>query len=117
MARTERINLLVSPKEKASYEKRARALKIGVSELVRRAVDTYAPGEEDVQALADELAAVVDATDARVDQAMGSLETLKAFLDSRAELRVAARAAIEAQGAVWPFTAIDSDRNGRDSPS
>ena len=117
MARTERINLLVSPKEKASYEKRARALKIGVSELVRRAVDTYAPGDDDVQALADELAAVVDATDARVDQAMASLDSLKAFLDSRDDLRMAARASIDAQGAAWPFARTDSGRPGRGDAS
>lgn len=113
MARTERINLLVSAREKASYEKRARALNIGVSELVRRAVDSYAPGEDEVQALAEELAAVVDATDARVDQAVASLEAMRTFFDARGALRAEARAALEAQGAVWPFPVTESDGSDR----
>ena len=103
--RSERVNLLVTPEEKASIEARAAALNISTSEMVRRAVASYDPEfeESELQVLADELSSVVAATEESLDTALSQLDALGAFLADKASLRRAARAELEADGIVWPF--------------
>jgi uncharacterized protein (DUF1778 family) len=47
MAATERIPLLVTPKQKAAFTKKAKASKLTVNEFVRRAAEVYNPGDDD----------------------------------------------------------------------
>jgi hypothetical protein len=103
--RTERVNLLVTPEEKAALEAKAAALNLSTSEMVRRAVASYDPelDESELQALADELSSVVAATEESLDTALRQLDALGAFLADKASLRTAARAELEADGVVWPF--------------
>jgi hypothetical protein len=103
--RSERVNLLVTPEEKAAIERRAAACNLSTSELVRRAVASYDPefDESELQALADELSSVVAATEESLDAALRKFDALGAFLADKASLRQAARAELEAEGLEWPF--------------
>ncbi|TDI46185.1 MAG: ribbon-helix-helix protein, CopG family [Acidobacteria bacterium] len=103
--RSERINLLVTPEEKAAIEAQAAALNLSTSDMMRRAVASYDPefDESELQALADELSLVVAATEESLDTALRQFDALGAFLADKASLRRAARAAHEAEGVVWPF--------------
>jgi hypothetical protein len=103
--RSERVNLLVTPEEKAALEARAAALNISTSEMVRRAVASYDPdfGESDLRLIAEELSAVVAATEKSLDAALRQLDELGAFQADKASLRRAARAELETDGVVWPF--------------
>jgi uncharacterized protein (DUF1778 family) len=47
MAATERIPLLVTPKQKALLVKKAKASKLTVNEFVRRAAEVYNPSDDD----------------------------------------------------------------------
>jgi hypothetical protein len=47
MAATERIPLLVTPTQKALFNKRAKASKLTVNEFVRRAAEAYDPSADD----------------------------------------------------------------------
>ena len=56
--KTERMTILVTPKEKAAILARAQGLGLSAGEMVRRAVESYKAAEEDeivLNALADEL--------------------------------------------------------------
>ena len=100
--RSERVNLLVTPEEKAAIEAQAAALNLSTSEMVRRAVASYDPefDESELQALADELSLVVAATEESLDTALRQFDALGAFLADKASLRRAARAELEAEGVV-----------------
>lgn len=85
---TERLTILLTPQAKSSIEQRAKALGMTSSELARRALEAYDPArdEETLQRLADELAAVVDQTEARVDAALDALAAMRrelAAMDQR----------------------------------
>lgn len=103
--KSERINLLVTPEEKAAIEARAAALNLSTSEMVRRAVASYDPesDEAELQALADGLRSVARATEQKVDAALRQLDQLETVLADTASLRRAARAELKAEGVVWPF--------------
>ena len=103
--KSERVNLLVSPEEKAAIEARAAALNLSTSEMVRRAVASYDPefDESELQVVADELSSVVSATEESLDTALRQLDVLGAFLADKTSLRRAVRAELEADGVVWPF--------------
>lgn len=103
--KSERINLLVTPEEKAAMEARAAALNLSTSEMVRRAVASYdtVSDEAEFQALADELRAVATATENALDTALAQLDMLEVSLADKESLRRAARAELEAEGVVWPF--------------
>ena len=103
--RSERVNLLVTPEEKAAIEAQAAALNLSTSEMVRRAVASYDPefGESELEVLADELSSVVAATEESLDKALRQFDALGAFLADKTSLRRAARAELEADGVVWPF--------------
>ena len=103
--KSERINLLVTPEEKASIEARAAALNLSTSEMVRRAVASYDPeiDEGELQALADELRAVAAATDENVNAAIAKLESLEVFLADKTSFKQTMRAELEAERLVWPF--------------
>ena len=108
--KSERINLLVTPEEKAAIEARAAALNLSTSEMVRRAIDSFDPEFDDVelQALAEELRAVVAATEERVDAALRELDRLETFLADKASLKRAVVAELEAEGTDWPFAGISA---------
>ncbi len=103
--RSEHINLLVTPEEKAAIAAQAAALNLSTSDMMRRAVASYDPefDESELQALADELSLVVAATEESLDSALREFDALRAFLANKASLRQAARAELEADGVVWPF--------------
>jgi hypothetical protein len=82
------LTILLTPQAKSSIEQRAKALGMTSSELARRALEAYDPArdEETLQRLADELAAVVDQTEARVDAALDALAAMRrelAAMDQR----------------------------------
>ena len=103
--KSERINLLVTPEEKAAIEARAAALEISTSEMVRRAVASYDPELDapELQALADELRRVAEVTESRVDAALAELEGFEAALANKASLKRSVLAELEAEGLTWPF--------------
>ena len=105
MPKTVRINLLVSPQEKADLDARAKRAKLTTSELVRRAVVAYDPDVdmEALQTLAQELAAVVERTEMKLDDNLAAIAQLRRQLADKAALKAAARAELEASGQVWPF--------------
>lgn len=75
--KTERLTLLVSPGDKAAIAARAAALKMSVSELVRRATLGYDPEEE---AAREELEALLPA----FNSAVANIETnINAILESQ----------------------------------
>ncbi len=105
MSKTIRINLLVSPQEKADLDARAKRAKLTTSELVRRAVAAYDPevDMDALQTLAQELAAVVERTEKKLDDNLAAIAELRGKLADEAALKAAARAELEAKGQVWPF--------------
>ncbi len=108
MARTVRLNLLVSPEEKDDIEQRARRAHVTTSELVRRAVVAYEPDEDkdELRALADELALAARRMEGRLDDALVRMAAYDEAMADKDGMRSAARAEIEASGAVWPFAPI-----------
>ena len=103
--KTERLNLLVSPDEKAEIEAKAELMDLTVSEYVRRA----ALSEEDpadaalVTALADEVGAMAERLDRKLDATLERLAAARARMDDREALRERALREIEAHGLAWPF--------------
>jgi hypothetical protein len=81
LMRSERLTILLTPATKAAIEARARALGITSSELARRAVEAYDPSRNDeaLQILADELAVVVEQTEAKVDAALAELQAMREY--------------------------------------
>ncbi|MDO9371196.1 MAG: hypothetical protein Q7U07_01185 [Gammaproteobacteria bacterium] len=55
--KTERMVILVTPEQKRAITQRAKTLKLSTGEIVRRAMESYRPGNDDalLNALADEL--------------------------------------------------------------
>ncbi len=103
--KTERMTFVMTPEDKAKITGRAAKLHIPASELIRRAVDSYDPDVEgdDTQALADELKAVVEATDRKLDMALSRLAAFETYFAQRDALRRQVRAEVEASGLKWPF--------------
>ena len=79
--KTERMTLLMTAEEKAAIVTRAQELHLSASELVRRAIETYEPAKDEamLSILAQELTAVVDRTEAKLDAALVELESMRAF--------------------------------------
>ena len=79
--KTERLTFLMTPEDKAAITARASELHIPASELVRRAVEAYDPerDEEALAVLADQLAAVVDKTEEKVDAAVAELKKMRTY--------------------------------------
>lgn len=69
--KTDRLTLLINPGDKAAINARAEVLGISVSELIRRAVNDYAP--EDAAAR-EELEALLPEAEAATDRIADSLE-------------------------------------------
>lgn len=71
-AKTVRINLMVSPAEKAGMDARARDAGLSTSELIRRAVAAFEPersGEEMASVVA-EMARAVERVEKKLDQVL-----------------------------------------------
>lgn len=79
--RWQRMTVLLTPEAKSLIEARARTLGITSSELARRAIEAYDPDrdEKTLQMLAAELANVVDQTEAKIDGALASLDSLRRY--------------------------------------
>ena len=105
MAKTVRINLLVSPQEKAAIDSRARRANVTTSELVRRAVVSYDPDHDiaEIQALVDELVSATSRMEEKLDTTLAKVADYEELMADKAGLRAAARAELEASGDVWPF--------------
>ena len=105
MAKTVRINLLVSPQEKAVIDSRAKRANVTTSELVRRAVVSYDPDHDiaGMQALVDELVGAASRMEEKLDATLAKVADYEERMADKAGLRAAARAELEASGDVWPF--------------
>jgi hypothetical protein len=94
MVKTERMTVLVTPKQKAAILARAQSLGLSAGEVVRRAVESYeptAPGaaedEAVLNAVADELFAAAKSARAALNQANTELQsTLKQLARRRKAL-------------------------------
>ena len=110
--KSERLNLLVSPDEKAEIEAKAESMELTVSEYVRRA----ALSEEDpadaslVTALADEVGAMAERLDRKLEATIERLAEARARMDDREALRERALGEIKEHGLVWPFAVPASAR-------
>ena len=105
MAKTVRINLLVSPQEKAAIDSRTRRANVTTGELVRRAVVSYDPVHDiaEIQTLVDELVSDVSRMEEKLDATLAKVADYEELMADKARLRATARAEIEASGDVWPF--------------
>ena len=105
MAKTVRINLLVSPQEKAAIDSRAKRANVTTSELIRRAVVSYDPVHDiaEIQTLVDELVSDVSRMEEKLDATLAKVADYEELMADKAGLRAAARAGLEASGDVWPF--------------
>ena len=83
--KTERITILATPTFKAAISKRAQALRIPTSELVRRAVESYDPDhdEESLNLLVEELEQATKKTEKKLDEALAELTETLEILQSR----------------------------------
>lgn len=111
MAKTVRINVLLSPDEKASIDERAKRANVTTSELVRRAVDVYDPDVnlDEIRGLAEELADVVERTESRLDANLAEIAALRKELANEGALKAKVRAELEASGKRWPFAELPED--------
>lgn len=103
--KTERMTFLMTAADKAAITERAANLHIPASELVRRAVDSYDPDapEAELKELAAALRDVVEATDAKLDDALGRLDAFEAYFAAREDLATEIRAEVETGDLHWPF--------------
>lgn len=86
--RSQRMTVLLTPEAKDAIEVRAASLGITASELARRAIESYEPEHDAaaLQALAEELSRVVEATEAKVDAACAELAAMRRYFAELAEL-------------------------------
>lgn len=103
--KSERLSVLVTPEEKSFIEERARQAGVNASELVRRAVVAYDPeiDMEELQALAEQLAAMVDETEQKLDANLAEIARLREQLSDTETMKARALAELKASGAAWPF--------------
>ena len=103
--RTVRLNLLVSPEEKALIDERAKKAGQTTSELVRRAVVAYDPevDMDELQTLAGELADVAERMEGKLDTKLAEIAELREKLADQGALKAAAIAELKASGQEWPF--------------
>jgi hypothetical protein len=91
--KTERMVILVTPEQKATIATRAKELNLSAGEIVRRAVATYRPNDDEqlLNALADELGrSVRDSRKALKDALSEVNKTLNHFAVKRLPARKAA---------------------------
>ena len=102
--KTERLNLLISPEDKAEIAATASALNLSTSELIRRAVSAYDPAhdQEELAAIAREFLETVERTEQAIDAAIDRLDRLEENLERG---RTEVRDQVEADGEEWPFPA------------
>ena len=103
--KSERINLLVSPEEKAFIDERAKKAGMTTSELVRQAVVAFDPeiDMDELRALSGQLASMVEETEKKLDANLVAIARLREQLADREALKAAAVAELEASGIEWPF--------------
>jgi hypothetical protein len=100
-----RINLLLSPEEKALVESRAHRAGLTTSELVRRAIMAFDPDVdmEELEVLARELALATDRMDRKLTETLEAVADMRGQLADTDRMKAEARADLEASGEVWPF--------------
>lgn len=104
--KTERLNLLISPEDKAAIARRAASLDLSTSELVRRAVSAYEPehGDLEFQELVSAFLGSVERTEAALDRVLNRLDTMEDRLEQvRRETRERVREHVAAGEVSWPF--------------
>lgn len=86
--KSERMTVLVTPEVKASIKRRAEALNIPASELVRRAVETYVPKQDEKQLLllAKELEEATKTTERKLDEALAAVNSTLSTIKARPKL-------------------------------
>ncbi len=112
--KTARLNLLISPQEKANIDARSAALKISASELVRRAVNVYDPtaetgADKELHALSGELADAVSRTGKKLDAALKKFDHFQSLMNKKETMRTEARNELIAKGMSWPFATRQSE--------
>ncbi len=112
MTKTVRLNLMVSPEEKADIDERAKRASLTTSELIRRAVEIYDPevDMDELRALAEELAEVADRMEKKLKANLAAIAKLRDQLADKEALKAAAIAELEATGQVWPFDVPERTR-------
>ena len=105
--RSARLSVLVTPEEKTLIDERARQAGVNASELVRRAVAAYDPeiDMEELQALSQQLADMVDHTEKKLDANLAEVARLRDLMADTETMKAAALAELRASGATWPFAA------------
>lgn len=86
-------------------DERARQAGVNASELVRRAVAAYDPeiDMEELQALSEQLAAMVDQTEKKLDANLAEVARLRSLMADTEAMKAAALADLRASGTTWPF--------------
>ena len=104
-AKTERLNLLVTPSEKAALEMKARRAGITVSELLRRSAADYepGPGADDLRSVLRALGEMADRVIPEMDAALDRMREREREAGTEAEVHARALAEAEASDARWPF--------------
>ena len=91
--KTERMVILVTPEQKATIATKAKELNLSAGEIVRRAVDTYRPNDDELllNALADELGRSVRDSRKALKEALNEVnKTLNHFAAKRLPVKKAA---------------------------
>lgn len=114
MPRSERINLLVSPEEKAALDARAKQSGLTTSELVRRAIVAFDPmvDLEELKALAEELAGVANRMEQSLDASLEAIAALRKQLADKDAMEAEAIAELKASGDIWPFALPEAADHG-----
>jgi hypothetical protein len=109
-----RINLLLSPEEKALVESRAHRAGLTTSELVRRAIMAFDPDVdmEELEVLARELALATDRMDRKLTETLEAVADMRGQLADTDRMKAEARADLEASGEVWPFDLPEGSQTG-----
>jgi hypothetical protein len=109
-----RINLLLSPEEKALVESRAHRAGLTTSELVRRAIMAFDPDVdmEELEILARELALATDRMDRKLTETLEAVAGMRGQLADTDRMKAEARADLEASGEVWPFDLPEGSETG-----
>ena len=104
-AKTERLNLLVTPVEKAALEAKAQKAGLTVSELLRRSAADYEPsvGADDLRSVLRALAEMADRLVPEIDAAFERMREREREAGTEAEARERALADIQASDTRWPF--------------
>lgn len=114
--RTERINILLSPEERAAVDALAKRADVNTSELVRRALAAYDPdvNRDELQTLAGELSIAVERMEKTLDKKIAEIERLRKLMADKDGLRKLAVADLEARDEARPLSPLGESAQSKD---